>query len=122
VGLGVAAVLSTYGGWIGVSHVGSEVREPAKHLPLALGLGVGGLALFYLVVNFAYLRVVPLEAMRAAPTTVATTVALAAFGPTGGRLLNVLMLVSILGALGGLVMTLPRLYYAAAEQYRDATR
>ena len=121
VGLGVAAVLFTYDGWVDVTHVAGEVREPARHLPLALGLGVGSLTLLYLVVNFAYLRVVPLEAMRAAPTTVATTVARAAFGPTGGQVLNVLIIVSILGALGGLVMTLPRLYFAAAEQYRDAT-
>jgi APA family basic amino acid/polyamine antiporter len=52
VGLGVAAVLFTYDGWIDVSHVGGEVSEPAKDLPLALGLGVGGLTLLYLVVNF----------------------------------------------------------------------
>jgi APA family basic amino acid/polyamine antiporter len=121
VGLGVAAVLFTYDGWVDVTHVAGEVKEPARHLPLALGLGVGGLTLLYLVVNYAYLRVVPLEAMRAAPTAVATTVARAAFGPTGGQVLNVLIIVSILGALGGVVMTLPRLYYAAAEQYRDAT-
>ena len=121
VGLGVAVVLFTYDGWIDVSHVGGEVREPAQDLPRALGLGVGGLTLLYLVVNYAYLRVVPLEAMRAAPTTVATTVALAAFGRTGGQVLNVLIVVSILGALGGLVLTLPRLYYAAAEEYRDRT-
>ena len=71
--------------------------------------------------NYAFLRVVPLDAMRAAPTTTASTVARAAFGPTGGQVLNLLIIVSILGALGGLVMTLPRLYYAAAEQYRDTT-
>lgn len=121
VGLGVAAVLFTYDGWIDVSHVGGEVRDPAKSLPLALGLGVGGLTLLYLVVNHAYLRVVPLEAMRAAPATVAGTVAIAAFGAAGGQVLNALIVVSILGALGGLVMTLPRLYYAAGEQYRDET-
>jgi amino acid transporter len=121
VGLGVAAVLFTYDGWVDVTHVAGEVKEPARHLPLALGFGVGGLTLLYLVVNFAFLRVVPLDAMRAAPTTVATTVARAAFGPIGGQVLNVLIMVSILGALGGVVMTLPRLYYAAAEQYRDAT-
>jgi basic amino acid/polyamine antiporter, APA family len=120
VGLGVAAVLFTYDGWVDVTHVAGEVREPARHLPLALGLGVGGLTLLYLLVNFAYLRVVPLEAMRVTPTTaVATTVAVAAFGPMGGQVLNVIIMVSILGALGGLVMTLPRLYYAAAERYRD---
>ena len=43
--------------------------------------------------------------------------ALAAFGPQGGQVLNGLILVSILGALGGLVLTLPRLYYGAATQY-----
>jgi basic amino acid/polyamine antiporter, APA family len=122
VGLGVAAVLFTYDGWVDVTHVAGEVKQPDTHLPLALGLGVGGLTLLYLLVNYAYLRVVPLEAMRATATTaVATTVAVAAFGPTGGEVLNVLIIVSILGALGGLILTLPRLYYAAAEQYRDAT-
>jgi APA family basic amino acid/polyamine antiporter len=119
VGLGVAAVLFTYDGWVDVTHVAGEVKEPARHLPLALGLGVGGLTLLYLLVNFAYLRVVPLEAMRAAPASVPTTVARAAFGAVGGQALNVLVTASILGALGGVVMTLPRLYYAAAEQYRD---
>ena len=121
VGLGVAAVLFTYDGWVDVTHVAGEVKQPGQHLPVALGLGVGGLTLLYLVVNYAYLRVVPLEAMRAAPAAVATTVAMAAFGPAGGQVLNVLIVVSILGALGGLVMTLPRLYYAAAERYRDET-
>jgi amino acid transporter len=77
--------------------------------------------LLYLLVNFAFLRVVPLDAMRAAPATVASAVARAAFGPAGGQVLDLLIIVSILGALGGLVMTLPRLYYAAAEQYRETT-
>lgn len=119
-GLGVAAVLFTYDGWVDVTHVAGEVKDPARHLPMALGLGVFGLTVFYLVVNYAYLRVVPLEVMRVTPpTAVASTVAVAAFGPAGGQVLNVLIILSILGALGGLVMTLPRLYYAAAEQYRE---
>jgi len=117
VGLGVAAVLFTYDGWVDISHVAGEVRNPRRNLPLGLGLGVAGITLLYLFVNFAFLRVVPLAAMREAPTTLAASVAIAAFGPDGGRILNALILVSILGALGGLVMTLPRLYFAAAAQY-----
>ncbi len=116
-GLGVAAVLFTYDGWIDVSHVAGEVRRPERDLPLGLGFGVGMLILLYLVVNVAYLRVVPLGAMRQAPTTVAATVATAAYGPRGGPLLNLLMLVSIFGALGGLVMTLPRLFYTLAAAH-----
>ncbi len=122
VGLGVAAALFSYDGWVDVTHVAGELREPRKHLPLGLGFGVLGITLLYLSVSFAYLRVLPLEAMRAAPTTVAASVGEAAYGPVGGPALSVLMVISILGALGGLVMTLPRLYYAAAEQYQDETK
>lgn len=121
VGLGVAAVLFTYDGWVDVSHVAGEVSEPRKNLPLGLGVGVAGITLLYLIVNYAYLRVVPLPDMRQAPTTIATTVALATFGPNGGQILNGLIMLSILGALGGLVMTIPRLYYAVAAQYDQET-
>jgi basic amino acid/polyamine antiporter, APA family len=117
VGLGVATVLFTYDGWVDVTHVAGEIREPRRILPLALGLGVGGITLLYLAVNHAYLRVVGLPAMREAPATVAARVAEASFGSGGGRLLSVLITISILGALGGLVMTLPRLYYGAASRY-----
>jgi amino acid transporter len=117
VGLGIAAVLFTYDGWIDVSYLGAEIEQPRRNLPLGLTAGVGAITLLYLVVNYAYLRVVPLEAMRAAPTAVATRVAHAAFGPAGGAWLNALIFMSILGALGGLIMTLPRLFYTAAVQY-----
>ena len=121
VGLGVATVLFTYDGWVDVTHVAGEVSEPRRTLPVGLGLGVLGVTLLYLIVNYAYLRIVPIGAMREDPTGVASAVALATFGPAGGRFLTALMMVSILGALGGLVMTLPRLYYAAASQYDGTT-
>ncbi|MGE0461833.1 MAG: APC family permease [Vicinamibacterales bacterium] len=120
VGLGVAAVLFTYDGWVDVGNLAGEVRQPRRHLPWGLALGVTGIGLLYLVVNHAYLRVVPLDAMRAAPTTVANQVAQAAFGPAGGSALNAIMMLSIFGALGGLVMTQPRLFYAMASKYEPA--
>ena len=117
VGLGVAIVLFTYDGWIDASHIAGEVRHAERNFPLAMGTGVLGITLIYLLVNFAFLRVVPLETMREAPTLVATRVAEAAFGEYGGALLAIFMTLSIFGALGGLVMTLPRIYYAAAAEY-----
>jgi APA family basic amino acid/polyamine antiporter len=50
---------------------------------------------------------------------VSTTVATASFGAQGGALLNALMTISICGALGGLVMTQPRLFYTLAAQHAD---
>lgn len=117
IGLGVAIVLFTYDGWIDASNVAGEVRDPNRNFPLAMGLGVILITMLYLLVNYAFLRVVPLEVMRENPTLVAPMVAEAAFGATGGSLVNVLMWISIFGALGGLIMTLPRLFYAAASEY-----
>ena len=117
VGLGVAIVLFTYDGWIDASNVAGEVKDPNRNFPLAMGIGVLLITLIYLLVNFAFLRVVPLEAMRENPTLVAPMVAEAAFGQAGGGALNLLMWISIFGALGGLIMTLPRLFYAAASEY-----
>lgn len=125
VGLGVAIVLFTYDGWIDASNVAGEVKNPNRNFPIAMGVGVVLITLVYLLVNFAFLRVMPLEAMRANPTLVAPTVAKAAFGDIGGTTLNLLMWISIFGALGGLIMTLPRLFYAAASEYverADGTR
>jgi len=70
----------------------------------------------------SFLRVVPLQMMRDESSTVATTLALESFGPVGGQVVNALIMISIFGALGGLVMTAPRLVYAGAARYEEQTR
>ncbi len=122
VGLGVAAVLFTYDGWTDVSHVAGEVREPARTLPFGLGLGVLGIMLIYLLVNAAFLRVMPLDQMRTEGASVGTRLALASFGPLGGQVVSGFIMISIFGALGGLVMTAPRIVYAPAADYAEITR
>jgi APA family basic amino acid/polyamine antiporter len=112
-------VLFTYDGWIDVSHVAGEVVRPEKNLPRALGYGVLAITLIYLLVNYAFLRVVPLNVMRAEPRLVATHVSDATFGSAGSSFLNAAILISILGALGGLVLTLPRLFFAGAVRYKQ---
>jgi len=122
VGLGVAAVLFTYDGWTDVSHVAGEVSEPNRKLPLGLGLGVLGITFLYLAINHAFLRVMPLDQMREEGTSVGTRLAVATFGDVGGQVVSGLILISIFGALGGLVMTIPRLVYAASSEYEPLTR
>ncbi len=121
-GLGVAIVLFTYDGWIDASNVAGEVKDPGRSFPLAMGLGVTLVIAVYLLVNYAFLSVLTLAEMRAEPALVAATVAEAAFGKLGGGALNALICISILGALGGLILTLPRLYYAAARAYAAQAR
>jgi APA family basic amino acid/polyamine antiporter len=122
IGLGVAAVLFTYDGWTDVSHVAGEVDEPKKNLPRGLGFGVLGITLLYLIVNDAFLRVMPLDRMREEGASVGTELALQTFGPVGGSLVGAFIMISIFGALGGLVMTAPRLVYAPSAEYDALTR
>jgi len=118
VGLGVAAVFFTYDGWTDVSHVAGEVSAPERNLPLGLATGVGSITVLYLIVNHAFLRVMPLERMREEGATVATALAAATFGSGASTIVSALIMISIAGALGGLVMTAPRIVFAAAEKYR----
>ncbi len=122
VGLGVAAVLFTYDGWTDVSHVAGEVSDPGRTFPRGLGLGVLGITILYLIVNSAFLRVMPLDRMRVEGESVGTALAVATFGDAGGQIVQGLILLSIFGSLGGLVMTAPRIVYAASAEYEVLTR
>jgi APA family basic amino acid/polyamine antiporter len=102
--------------------VAGEVREPGRNLPLGLGLGVLGIMLIYLLVNGAFLRVMPLPEMREQGASVGTRLALATFGPVGGQVVSGFIMISIFGAFGGLVMTAPRIVYAFAADYAGITR
>ncbi|KRE97008.1 amino acid permease [Frateuria sp. Soil773] len=48
-------VLFTYGGFHYLNDLAGEVREPQRTLPRALGLGMLGVMVCYVLVNFAYL-------------------------------------------------------------------
>ena len=119
IGLGLGAVMFTYDGWVDATHVTGEVINPARNMSSGLLCGVGSVIAIYLLVNYAYLRVVSLADMREAPTLIASRVAERVFGPAGGTFVTSLIMISIFGALGGLVMTFPRLVFSAAARYKQ---
>ena len=122
IGLGVGAVLFTYDGWVDIMHAAGEVKDPKKNLPLGLTLGVVLITTVYLLTNYAYLRVVPLHEMAGSESLAAVVVAEKTFGSAGGKFISLLMMISILGALGGLIMTFPRLLFAAGVQYSEEAK
>lgn len=117
VGVGIAAVLFTYDGWIDVTHVSGEVTNPCRNLPWGLAGGVLAVIVLYLLANYAYLRVLSLDEMRKSSDLIASRVAGEIFGSAGSLFITIFITISIFGALGGLVMTLPRLFFAGAFQY-----
>ena len=109
------AVLFAYDGWINVGALAGEMKNPGKDLPKAI---VGGLSLvmaIYVVINLAYLWVLPASEL-ASVSSPAGAVAEAMFGPIGGKIITVGILVSVFGALNGYLLTGPRIAYTIAEQ------
>src|SRR3712207_9361914 len=52
--------------------MGGEVKDPGRTLPLALIVGTAGILLIYLLLNVAYLYLVPLPEMARSPLIAAT--------------------------------------------------
>ncbi len=107
-------VLFAYGGWQTANFVAEEIREPRVNLPRALLLGVGGVVVLYLSVNFVCVAVLG-PAGLAAATTPASAVMRKAFGEPGSRWIAVGIAISALGFLSQSILTAPRVYYAMAK-------
>lgn len=108
-------VLFAFGGWQLLSYIAPEVKNPQRTLPRAIVLGVAGVALVYLCVNLAYLRVVGIEGLATDPNF-ATTVALRALGENGGRFLTAAMAISAFGFLVATLIATPGIYVAMARE------
>jgi APA family basic amino acid/polyamine antiporter len=114
IGAAMVPVLFAYGGWQTASFVAGEIREPRKNLPRGLIIGVTGVVLLYLAVNFVCLRVLGTEGL-AGTTTPASDVMRLALGETGARAIAAGIAISTLGFLSQGMLTAPRVYFAMAE-------
>ena len=112
-GAAVIPVAFAYGGWQTSSFVAAEMRDPRRDLSRGLVLGVSGVVLLYLSVNFVCVRVLGPAGLAATPTP-ASTVMRAALGERGGQWIAFGIAVSTLGFLSQSILTAPRVYYAMA--------
>ncbi|MGH9442413.1 MAG: APC family permease, partial [Thermoanaerobaculia bacterium] len=107
-------VLFAYGGWQTANFIAEEIREPRVNLPRALLLGVGGVVVLYLSVNFVSVAVLgPVDLAKS--MTPASSVMSRAFGAAGSRWIAVGIAISALGFLSQSILTAPRVYYAMAR-------
>jgi APA family basic amino acid/polyamine antiporter len=112
--LAMVAGLFAYGGWHMVTYTAGETRMPATVIPSALVTGVAIVTACYVALNLAYLRVLPLEVVRSS-TRIAADAADAVVGRGGSAVMAALVMVSSAGALTGIVLTGPRVYYSMAQ-------
>src|SRR5499427_2183624 len=112
--LAMAAGLFAYGGWHMVTYAAGETRDPARVIPRALLIGTLVVTACYAGLNAIYLRVLPLDAVRQS-SHVAADAADVLFGGGGARPMAALVLVSTFGAVNGIILVGPRVYYSMAQ-------
>ena len=112
--LAIAAGLFAYGGWHMVTYTAGETKDAARTIPRALVIGTLVVTVCYAGLNAIYLRVLPLDAVRAS-TRVAADAADVLLGGGGGSAVAILVMVSTFGAVNGIILTGPRVYYSMAE-------
>src|SRR5450432_2342022 len=114
IGITMTACLMAYNGWSYVSFVAGEVTNPQRNLPRSLGLGMGAVMVLYVSANIAYMTAMTVPEI-AATERVGAAVAERLMGPTGANALSAVVLLSIIGAINGCILTGARIPFAQAR-------
>ncbi len=108
-------VLFSYGGWQLVTYIAPSIEDPARNLPRSIMVGVAGVVVVYLVVNYSFARALGIEGLATNPSF-AAEVARRTLGPRGETLLVAAMAISSLGICTAILITTPGIYVAMSEE------
>jgi APA family basic amino acid/polyamine antiporter len=109
----LVGVLFSMGGWHHASYLSGETINPQKNVPRAMFLGVLIVTLVYLLVNIAYLLLLPTETIAHSSRVAAD--AMAVVGTWGPPAVSVAIAISIFGTISIYTMSAPRVYFAMAQ-------
>jgi APA family basic amino acid/polyamine antiporter len=113
-GVAMTACLMAYNGWTYISFVAGEVKEPQRNLLRSLVAGMAVVMALYVLANVAYLKVLSIAEI-AANGRVGALLAERTMGPIGATLVSATVLLSIIGAVNGCILTSARLPFAQAQ-------
>ncbi len=109
------AVLWSYDGWIEITYIAGEVKDPQKNIPASLVHALVIVVCLYGWVNAAYHLALTMAEVQSSPF-VAADVAIKWIGLAGAATMALAVVISTLGANNGFVFTGARIYHAMAEK------
>jgi len=112
--LALVAGLFAFGGWHMVTYAAEETLEPQKTIPRALLMGTLIVTVCYIAMNAVYMYVLPLDQVISS-TKVAADAADAIVGAGGAAIMSGLVIFSTFGALSGIILAGPRVYYSMSN-------
>ena len=113
-GVGMIAVFWAYDGWVYITWVAGEVKNPRRNVPLAMVLGVLAVGAIYIAMNVTYMYALPLKEI-AAHETIAHAAAAALFSPRAAVWLSLMIAISCFSAAATCTLSGARVYLAMAQ-------
>jgi basic amino acid/polyamine antiporter, APA family len=113
-GVALIAVFWAYDGWVYITWVAGEVKEPRRNVPIAMVLGVLVVGAIYMAMNMTYLYALPLTEI-ARHETIAHAAAAALFSPHAAVWLSLMIAVSCFSAAATCTLSGARVYLAMAQ-------
>ena len=113
-GLAIAGAFWAYDGWNNLTFVAGEIKNPQRNVPLGLLFGTLIVVVVYMLINVAYLYVLPIEKMAESPLVGATAASIV-FGSNGAILITIAVIISTFGALNGNILSTARVCFAMAK-------
>jgi APA family basic amino acid/polyamine antiporter len=107
-------VIFAYDGWTGIIYYSGEVVDPAREIPRALAGGLVSTMALYLLINVAFLAVLPLSAIAASPLAAAGAASVV-FGSHGGTVVQLVIALALPSALVANALNASRVLYAMGE-------
>ena len=108
------SAIYTYDGWTGPVYFSEELQDPARDVPRTMIGGVLLVMAIYLLLNAAFLSVIPIREMAGDPF-VAASAAARMFGPRGDTVLRIVMILSLVASVNALVLMASRVPFAMSR-------
>ena len=108
-----------YDGWNNIGYLGGEVKNPKRNIPIALFSGVSIVIVIYMITNFTFLYIMPVDEIIEIANTensiIAVEVVRKFLGMEGAFFISVLIMIATFGTTNGSVLASPRVYFAMAR-------
>ncbi|MDX1671468.1 MAG: APC family permease [Balneolaceae bacterium] len=109
-------VLLTYGGWNEAAYLSGELKGVKQNMSKVLILGIGVITLIYLLVNYAYLHTMGLEALQQSEVVGADLTA-QLLGEEGAILLSCIVIITAISTANATIITGARTNYALGRDF-----
>ena len=113
----LVSIMWAYDGWADLSYIGGEIKNPGRNFPVALIAGTILIIAIYLLLNAAYIYLVPVSEMAGQPLIAATAAGrIPILGGAGAGIVSAIVMISCFGTLNGSMLTNPRIFFAMADR------